>query len=305
MDQEKMDKRIIPGTKFFKYYEEKEEPEIIRIYKVSEGDKSIGYYDSENHKHDMKYNKLTEEYKMLRPDGVILFSIVELSPEINDVIVSLQSYSLEDKYNKALPFAICRQSVYDFFSNMATAATDPNRFTVGISVNQDSCPADINFADLLTCGKLVSNVSISIYLDDTLDDILRFVKAKKYNEVLRTLKQVSLARNPEVMGGYTESLRELLSTNNFMYDFRKCFNIMEIPFTVDEDSEELSVENIHYMENELKVNIMETYLIRYTKEIDLRTIKRDFKLVSSSADKYNKVYIVGYDKADGDYIPRQ
>lgn len=305
MDQEKMDKRIIPGTKFFRYNEDKEEPEIIRIYKVSEDDKSIGYYDLEGHKHDMKYDKLTEEYKMLRPDGVILFSIVELSPGINDVIISLQNYSLDAKYNKALPFAICRQSVYDFFSNMATAATDPNRFTVGISVNQDSCPADVNFADLLTCGRLISNVSVSIYLDDTLNDILRYVKAKKYNEVLRSLKQISLARNPEVMGGYTESLRELMSTNNFMYDFRKCFDIMEVPFTIDEDSEELSIDNIRYLENELKVNIMETYLIRYTKEIDLRTIKRDFKLVSSSADKYDKVYIVGYDKADGSYIPRQ
>ena len=49
MNQEKMDKRIIPGTKFFKYHEEKEEPEIIRIYKVSEEDKSIGYYDFQNH----------------------------------------------------------------------------------------------------------------------------------------------------------------------------------------------------------------------------------------------------------------
>ena len=305
MDQEKMDKRIIPGTKFFRYNEDKEEPEIIRIYKVSEDDKSIGYYDLEGHKHDMKYDKLTEEYKMLRPDGVILFSIVELSPGINDVIISLQNYSLDAKYNKALPFAICIQSVYDFFSNMATAATDPNRFTVGISVNQDSCPADVNFADLLTCGRLISNVSVSIYLDDTLNDILRYVKAKKYNEVLRSLKQISLDRNPEVMGGYTESLRELMSTNNFMYDFRKCFDIMEVPFTIDEDSEELSIDNIRYLENELKVNIMETYLIRYTKEIDLRTIKRDFKLVSSSADKYDKVYIVGYDKADGSYIPRQ
>ena len=80
---------------------------------------------------------------------------------------------------------------------------------------------------------------------------------------------------------------------------------MEIPFTIDEDSEGLSLENIIYMENEIKANIMETYLIRYTREIDLRTIKRDYKLVTSSSDKYDKVYIVGYDKSDNAYVPRQ
>lgn len=298
-----MDKRIIPGTKFFRYIDEETEPEIIRIYKANEKDNTIGYYDFENHKHEMKYDKLTSDYKMLRSDGIVMFSIVTLADGVNDVIVSLQSYLLDEtKYDKTLPYAICRQSIFDFFSNMITA--DQSNYTVGISVSQDSCPADIRFADILSCNGVVSNVSVSIYLDDTLEDILRYVKARKYNETLRALKEYSLHNNPNVVSGYVESLKDLLRMNNFMFDFRRCFNIMEVPFHIDEESDELSKENIMYMENELKVNIMETYVIKYTKEIDLRTIKRDYKLVSSSADAFDKVYIVGYDAADGPYVRR-
>ena len=49
---------------------------------------------------------------------------------------------------------------------------------------------------------------------------------------------------------------------------------------------------------------METYTIKYTKEIDLRSIKRKYLLVTSAEDQYNAVYLVGYDTTDTKYVPR-
>ena len=49
---------------------------------------------------------------------------------------------------------------------------------------------------------------------------------------------------------------------------------------------------------------METYLVKYSKEINLKEIKRDYILATSIADGCKDIYIVGYDPADGKYIPR-
>lgn len=303
MPEQIVDKRIIPGTKFFRYIDGKEDPDVVRIFNINTANNEVKYYDENNKKQKMPYEELISNYKMLRPDGIIMFSIVELGA-VKDVIVSLQSFSIDNcKFDKNLPYCVCRQSVYDFFSNM-TKSDDSPIYHVGVSVSQDTCPADINFRDMLSCTNILDNRSISIYLDDHIEDILRYINPRKYNEVLRILKQSNISNYGNALG-YCETLKELLISNNFMYDFRRCFGIMEIPFTVDEESEGLSLENILYMENEIKANIMETYLIRYTREIDLRTIKRDYKLVTSSSDKYDKVYIVGYDKSDNDYVPRQ
>jgi len=79
---------------------------------------------------------------------------------------------------------------------------------------------------------------------------------------------------------------------------------MELPFHINEEMEGLDINNTLFLENELKVNIMETYLVKYSKEINLKEIKRDYILATSIADGCKDIYIVGYDPADGKYIPR-
>ena len=80
-----------------------------------------------------------------------------------------------------------------------------------------------------------------------------------------------------------------------MYDFRCLFNIKEVPFHIDEESESLSAENVAYLSSELNINILETYVLKYAKDIDLNSITRNYILVTSAQDMYNGVYIVGYD----------
>ncbi len=292
---------IHSGSKFYRYLEGQDKPEIVRIYRIpSEKSKSdsVIYLDIDGNKKRMSLGYLKDNYKMLKPDGMIMFSIVSVMNGV-DVIVALQNFGSGDTG----PYSICRQSIYDTFSNISN--TNENMQYVGVSISRDTCPANIRFEDCMACTGLKFNKPIAVYIDDTLDDILKLFSNNKYDKALVECKKtIEASDRSKVFLGLNTTLRDLLINNNFMADFRKCFKIMEIPFHIEEEAEELSVENILFIENEFKRNIMETYIIKYTKEIDLTSIKRDYILVSSAADQFNDVYIVGYDLADGDYVAR-
>lgn len=280
---------IHTGSKFFRFIDDSDEPEIIRVLKVNNNKKVVRYLDDAGNKCIMSLSKL-DDYKMLKADGMIMFSIVRVG-DIDDVIVSLSKVPNESN----LPYAVCRQSIFDFFSNNTNG--NDNVIFVGVSVSQDTCPANIDFQQILSCNGVEYNKPIVVYIDDTLDDILSLFRHEKFNKVLKDLIEVSNSTfKDKIVTGYCKSISDLLTDNNFMYDFRKCFNIMEIPGSIDPDDNELSKFNIDFLSNELKENITKTYTIKYTKEIDLKSIVRDYVLVSSASDKFSDVYIVGYDK---------
>lgn len=288
---------IKTGGKFFKYFDDKEEPFVLRVKSVDETKHTVKCIFPDGHVGSIPAAEFLSDYKFLRPDGILSVCTVSVQGE-SDVMVVLGK---PNDNNESM--VVCRQGVFDFFANNIRK-TDMDDFYVGISVSKKTCPANINFTDVLACDKIDTSRFMYVYLDDTLDVILSLFNQKKFDSILAIMADKRTFINGHHTVGYCKTLKELLMNNNFMYDFRQMFDIMDLPFAIDEDSEGLSVENILFMEQELKVNIMETYLIRYTREIDLRTIKRKYKLVSSAIDQFNKVYIVGYDVADGDYVPR-
>ena len=288
---------IRTGGKFFKYIDGIDEPFILRVKSVDETKRTVKCIFPDKHVESVSADEFLRDYKFLRPDAI--FSACSLSVQgENDVMLVLGKPNDSNEN-----MVVCRQGVFDFFSNNVRKH-ETDDFYVGVSVSKKTCPANINFTDIMACDKLEHNRFMYVYLDDTLDDILSLFTQKKYDSILANMAAKRTFINGHRTVGYCHTLRELLTTNNFMYDFRQMFDIMDLPFAINEETEGLSVDNIIFMENELKVNIMETYLIRYTREIDLRTIKRSYKLVASAADNFSKIYIVGYDVADGDYVPR-
>lgn len=291
--------KIYCGSKFFRFVND--QLEMIRVYKVDDKKQQVRYFTAEKEKKSMSVDYLLNNYKRLAPDGMIIVSVV-MTGEVRDVIIALKN--LRTNVGN-LPDVVCRQGIYDVFSHITNR--DENTIYVGISMSQDSCPADINFQDTLACTskKDDSELPIFVYLDDSLDEILSLFSHKRYDDAI---KECSLSLKGSIKDkniiGTTMSLRELLEYNNFMYDFRRCFKIMELPFHIDTETEGLSQENILYMEKELQVNIMETYVMEYSREIDLKSIKRDYMLVVSAADKFDKVYICGYDTTDTKYVQR-
>ena len=300
------------GAKFYRYKEGQDEPEVIRIYKVDEVKKIIKIIDNKNEKRQVNFDRLINEYRQLSPDGIINISIVK-NNTVSDVIVSLGRF-VHNERDGNLPYAVCRQLIYDVFGNYASMSRKVydfgNKVYSGMSISQETCPNNVKFQDVLLCDKLIENRSILVYRDDTLDDILGLISTKKYDSILRNIKELSKSTDlgtfniGDIPVGFCNSFRELLESNNFMYDFRQAFHIIEVPHHIEETDDKLGIENILYIENEIKANILNTYMIKYTREIDLSEIKRDYMLVSSASDGFKNLYIVAFDKASGDYIPR-
>ena len=290
-------RQIYLGDKFYKYIEEEDRIEIVRIIKMKNTETFIIEREDTKDKFKINRDRLLSEFTRLKSDGFISFAIVNLQDNLKDVIVSL--YRSKDIDNKvALPYAACRQNIFDLFSSQIKREGVNNDVTyIGISVSVDTIPEDTPYEMVLSCNGIIENTMVSVYIDDTLDSILSMIRESKYDLVLKTLN--NRLSDPKIVGS-CESLRDLLIYNNFMYDFHKGFNIVKVPFKVEIlESYEILPEQRIYLENDLKVEIFRTYILEYDKEINLNKIEREYILISDIDDK---LYILAYDK--GKYINR-
>ena len=302
---------IFSGSKFFRFIDGVEEPEIIRIYSApkqayeNRDDKRITYFDKDMRKHRMSMNNLLDNYKLLSPDGMLMFSILNIGKTGEDVAVSLQSFKDPDKANE--PYAICRQGLYDVFSNMSNHTE--NLTFIGMSISKDTCPQNTRFEDCMVCTGVKANRPLVIYIDDTLDTILSLFPNGAYDKSIQNCRKMIESENPNMLfEGFCNSLKDLLVSTKFMVDFRRCFGIVELPFLIGfegfEETEALLMENVLFLEDMFKVNIMDTYVMEYSKDIDLNEIKRKYILGTSAMENCSKLYIIGYDTADGKYVKR-
>ena len=287
--------KIYSGSKFYRYLEDQDHPEIIRLLNIDYDKGIVKYFDSNGEKKKASYKFITDNFKMLAPDGLINFSHVTMPEGNEDVIVALKAFPRNDKEWENmtnLPYVICRQMVADVFAS----SFNPDDPIIGVSISQDSCPANVDFNLMLACIGLNYSRMVAVYLDDTLDKILSLFDNKIFNAVF---ENVIYPRWQDTKGA-CKSLEELLRTNNFMYDFRKCFGVKEVPFNITEDevkSEQLDEPNTNFLSKELKTTITETYLIRYARDIDFSKFKRKYVLVSSADNGFSEVFIVGYDES--------
>ena len=162
----------------------------------------------------------------------------------------------------------------------------------GISISTETCPANMDYNWFFAYKDIGYKKSIAVYLDDTLESILSLIDSRKFDTVLDELHK----KYSSYYEGFCKTLKELIDKNSFMVDFRKCFNIIEVPFHIDDSVDFLSNENMAYLSTVTGDNIVETYVMRYSKEINTHEFSREYVLVTSAFDKYDKVFIVGYDK---------
>lgn len=285
--------KILLGDKFYKYNKETDTVKIIRI-KTIKNENSFVAYDEKT----KEVIRITKQeifdlgYTRLKPDGCILFTVVLLQDNMKDVIVSL--YRTKDE-NNGIPYCICRQNIYDLFANQIQKN---NIHYIGMSISIDTCPVDVEYQIMLACNGIDKSTMISYYIGDTLDDILSFIKLDKFDIVLKTMYDKIDIRNNTIRG-YCSNVRDLLTQNNFMWDVLRGYNIYQTPFEIIVIEDQLDPAQRMVLEDMLKVEMFQTYVIKYDKDINLNDIKREYVLVSDIKDN---VYIVAYDK--GEYINR-
>lgn len=281
--------KFYTGLKLFKFHEGKDTPELIRVLNIYEDKKRIEYMCSDGEIKKMTF-KEAKSYKILAPDGILLFFTPKVADDI-DVAVTLTQFpksGISMKTNEYEPYAICRQLAVDVFSTMTRG-----NMVYGMSISKDTCPANIDFKLFFDLENMGYKKNVVVYLDDTIDTILSLIDQMKFDKILEALYN----KYSCIAGGFTRSFKELLDQNRFMYDFRKCFDIVEVPFAIDDSVNYLSDLNVQYLRSTLGIQILDTYMIKYSKEIDTREFNRDYILITSAADNHNSVYIVCFDKA--------
>lgn len=279
------------GDKFYKYDEELDKIDMVRIKKIKNENQYVLEDLSSNKDIITTKSKLEDNYVKLSPDGYVSFSIVN-DNGCKDVIVTL--HRKQDLKESNTPFVICRQNTLNIFDQLAGESTE-EKMIVGCSVNVDTCPQDIEFGNFLACTGIESSVYIAVYIDDDLERILSYVKTEKYDNVLSKLHyNLSLAKDVKIYGT-VKSLKELLIKNDFMWDFRYAFNINTVSFDIH-ISQKLSNPQIKELENIFKHRITDLYIFNYTREIDFKKIKKSYSLIQ---DKSGRLFVIAY--IEGEY----
>lgn len=275
------------GQKIYKF--NGDELIVKRLIKVKNSDAFvIGDEDCSNP--TTITNAEYRSYTKLREDAVVIFSIVELQDGVPDVIVSL----FRDKDIKAnMPYAVCRQNLFDVFSN--SIENDGGMMYIGCSISQDTCPENVDFRMLIGCNKVNRSDMVAIYMEDNIDVILSLVKSKPYDETLAILHK---GFSESKTRGSVSTLRELLVENRFIDDVYRGFNIIKVNFTYD-GNEQFLPEFTAAIEDIIKREMLYPVWVKWTKEIDIKSIQDEHLLV---LDETNTLYIVSY--KPGDYINR-
>ena len=228
------------------------------------------------------------QYTKLREDGIVVLSTVELQDNVPDVIVSMFRQS---DLAKGIPYCVCRNNIFDVFSN--TIENDGGNMYIGCSISQDTCPENIDFLMLIGCNKMEYSEMLAIYYDDTLDDWMEMInKIDKFNYVLSVLKEGFDAHTR----GAVDSLRKLLEDNHFIDDVRRGFNIVTVNFKYEKKFE---VEFTRAVEDIIKREMIAPVWVPFTREIDLKKISDKYILV---IDSNNDMYVVSY--VEGEYCNR-
>lgn len=289
------------GAYFFKY--EKDELILLRLYKVKD-ENTFLLKDKQKNKVVLTKEQL-EEFTMIEPDGLIIHVLASDPQHGVDTLCML--YKIKDIDNNVMePYAICRQNVIDPFETILN--NDSSKIYVGVSMSRDTAPADFDFKSLCTAAGVRDQKINFVYKDDSFEDIMSFVHESLYNKALNIIKSHMSKDDRSTYIGFESTYRQLLIDNDFMYDFRRAFNIVRLNLTIDTSIDswtddgiyKISDKEIKTVESLTKHQVIAPILIKYDKSVDIDSIKRDYLFFE---DLNKELYIISYEK--GEYINRE
>lgn len=302
--------KVIVGTKYFKL-DSNGGLEILRVVNNKGEHIKLKTEDGTNIK--LSEKALKRDYTRLNASALISFNIVTIQ-KLSDVIVMV--YRREETLSENdMPYCVCRQNITDFFANSILKDKDPNSYICGMSVTKDTVPEGVTLQSILACDGVEKSDIIATYKTDTLNTILGLVKTKDYDNVLHNLftdHLMGLSRkygrmfytinqDKDMMDGYCKTLKGLLQSNNFMYDYLRGFDIYPLDIDLSKDNEKsLSEDNKEVIQFLLRENIDTSMVVNYGEDIDLEKIQSKYVLIS---DKYERLYVVAYTSSDQYHIP--
>lgn len=300
----KINIKTMLGMKFYKYIEN-DEFEIVRIVRLL-GPEKVKITSSTGNDRKVLFSDLIKEYTGIASIGIVTFSTVKVKDN-DDVIVTF-TRKADIQAGISAPSVVCRQSVTDFFYSILS--NDINHEQVGVSVSADTCPANINYADLLLCDSIEYSDIVNIYYDDNIDTVLKCVDILKFNDVLYNLyiRHINAIGKPilkvkDCYNGWTNKLDKLLQINNFWIDVDNILNVINVDFKLDnhiitkkdnKNKEYYSLDDVvmGFLSHNFKINVVDTIIVKYDYDIDFGEYQNENYVLLRDSDE--ELYLVVY-----------
>jgi len=265
------------------------------------------------------YSVIKENYTPLDPIGLASFNIVKVNTksgdEMKDVI-----FMVFKKMDLVLgmndPVMICRQSVNDFFAELANGGNHTD--TVGISCTRDNCPGNIDFKDLMACSDILRSDLVNFYKDDTVEDLMKCIPVEKYDKVLNELyiEHINYVKGDKFAAmvsqefdGWCRSLSKLFEINNVEQDFNYTNDIIGVDFVLDDylhtrdnGIKELDQASTLFFSEAIKQRIKDTRVTEFNLSVDLSKFNNNNYILIR--DKNKKLYLVVY-LIDGEFLEEE
>lgn len=312
------------GYKFFKYNEDTDFLEIVRIIGMKEFNEKFKVKDENTGKTKIiPYEVLKKEYTPLQPRGFIMFIKVWLDAasgkKSDDIIVAAYDMNHLKIFNDQIPYVVCRQSINDIFYDVIR--TDENKEMVGCCISKDTIPPNFMMSELLTCSGVYHSQIVNYYIDDTVKSVLECIDIDLFDNTLEKLFKEHMilknADNPlfdfsscklQQDAGWCRNLATLLHENNFITDFDVMRNIQALDFDLSEfiisSSEEdqpdqLSEEIIIWLSKTYRIPVKTAIIIKYDYDIDLAEF--DGTVYMLFRDSTDTTYLVVY-VCEGEFL---
>lgn len=315
------------GFKIFK-----EEGDDLLIYRIT---KIKNYKDGTEPTSITVKNLDTDEEKVvnveelkgftpLTPDGYLTFNqvhIINNGKVYNDVVITA-SKILNLKVGDTIPYAVCRQSCTDIFYNLICKTEDD--MIVGLAVNQDDCPTNFDFRQILACDGVDKTQYVNYYRTDTLEDVMPMIKTHGLNSTLEKLytEHVKASKNTAAMfkkedRGWCKDLDTLLRENSFQADIDQMLGITAVDFKVedyivtaplpgkeDQEYETVTDDLKSWLASTYNANINNISIVKYGYDIDLADFNnsRYFLLRDNTKTLYLLVYTIDKDELEVDLV---
>lgn len=289
---------IINGTKLYKY-----EGDELKTYRIINFKDDIYTLKAITGKERLKLNEeeVNSSLIKLNPDAFMnIMSTTSKGPngDIDDVFVCVNK-ATDMLKGKTVPSLIIRQNC---LSNSKGALMNTMQIFVGDCFTDSNITGDMKMQDVMEFDNIDKTFSIALYIDDTEGDIFECIPNKIHDEFSVVLKKIKSANNNKLIVGFCTTLKELISENNFLLNYRYLFNILQLDFPIYIDNRSMDSEgNIilnkkqhKKLEDVLGQFIKVVAILKYDKDIDISKIVTMTHVIVS--DKSGLIYLVAYQK---------
>lgn len=295
-------KNYLMGSKFFD-----DNGAIVRVEKVRNRNKYI-VRNMFGELLKINYEQL-HSLTRLRPVGILSIFEADIGNGQRDVIVSLHR-SKDLAVGIKEPFIGARQSMINMFS--LPFATSIDGIPLGLCYSRLTCPRNVEFTTILECKKVISSQVVSVYLDDTLDDMLSFVNTTPFDSII-----ARFCRKFDPLGtrGIPKTFKGFMEANSFMVEFGNAFNILDLkcdeePYPIGNNDEKIfitpRVQN--EIEHKLSCKITIVQVAKYDERFDITRVenKTEFIFVRNNIN-YKPIYCIKFLRGENilSYSPDQ